>query len=226
MRIQTGNLSASEAYDLLNNMLLIDPDNGEKRLFAAVTALRYGDLNTSLEHLKVNLDLQQMENASHALLSKIMLADDRSDRQLARRLKTLIQNKSTSNQEVVFYYKNYLTQKAYFEQYTPEIENVHVTFSDSLIPGRSTVEIEFKNSWKLNQDSPIKASLFMKGKHYEVEDIDVDEEDHVTTLTFNHSGNLTELLGQPFSMEFRIATQFFPVRFAELLKLSLLKKGV
>ena len=225
MRIQTGNLSASEAYDLLNNMLLIDPDNGEKRLFAAVTALRYGDLNTSLEHLKVNLDLQQMENASHALLSKIMLTDDRSDRQLARRLNTLIQNKSTSNQELVFYYKNYLTQKAYFEQYTPEIENVHVTFSDSLIPGRSTVEIEFKNSWKLNQDSPIKASLFMKGKHYEVEDIDVDEEDHVTTLTFNHSGNLTELLGQPFSVEFRIATQFFPVRFAGIVETITVEKG-
>lgn len=53
----------------------------------------------------------------------------------------------------------------------------------------------------------------------------MDEEDHVTTLTFNHSGNLTELLGQPFSMEFRIATQFFPVRFAGIVETITVEKG-
>ena len=225
MRIQTGNLSASEAQDLVNKMLSINPDDGEKRLFAAVTALRYGDLRTALEHLKVNIELSQMEVASHALLSKIMLADDHRNEQLVKALGTVIKNKSTSNQEIIFYYKNYLTQKAYFEKYSPEIEKVHVTFSDSLIPGRNIVEVKLKDSWKLNPDSPIKASLLMRGAHYDVQSVDFDDEELTTTLTFYREGELKELFGKPFEIEFRIATQFLPVRFVGTVETKKVKNG-
>ena len=225
MRIQTGNFSASEAFEHLDTMLSIDPNDSEKRLFAAVTALRYGDLITALQHLKINLDLQQMETASHALISKIMLVDDHSDKQLAKALKAVIQNGSTSNQELVFYYKHYLTQKAFFDRYTPEIENVKVTFSTSLIPGKNKVEIKLKNGWKLDQDSPIKASLFIRQTYFEVEEINTDEEEQATILTFNYSGNLKELLGQTIPIEFRVATQFLPVRLSGFIKTETVEQG-
>lgn len=225
MKIQSGNLPSTEALELLNDMLSMDPDDGEKRLFAAVTALRYGDRLIALEHLKVNLDLHQMETASHALLSKIMLTDDHADKQLARALQTVIQNKSTSNQEVIYYYKNYLSQKAYFDQYSSDIENVSITFSDSLIPGRNLVEIKLKNDWKLDHDSPVQASLFLKGNLYEVEDIDVNEDEQSTTLTFSREGDLKELFGEPFPIEFKIATRFLPVRFVGLVETKEVEKG-
>ena len=65
----------------------------------------------------------------------------------------------------------------------------------------------------------------MRGAHYDVQSVDFDDEELTTTLTFYREGELKELFGKPFEIEFRIATQFLPVRFVGTVETKKVKNG-
>lgn len=51
----------------------------------------------------------------------------------------------------------------------------------------------------------------MNNQLYQVDRVDYDEDSQTTTLTFTNVGNQDELAGKTLPVEFRLATQFFPV---------------
>ena len=211
MYIQTGDLSAEEARENIDSMISIDPDDAKSRLFAAATALRYGDRISALKHLKVNFDLQQMQLASHSLLSKVMQFDDQSDPNFDRFLKAVMINTENSNQENVFYYKKYTPDNKFFAKIEPNIKNLQVAFTSSLISSSDNIEVTLDNKWFINEDLPVKATLVINNQLYQFDRVDYDEDSQTTTLTFTNVGNQDELAGKPLPVEFRLATQFFPV---------------
>ena len=223
--IQSQDLSREEAQNHIHNLLSIAPHNSENILFAALTALRYSDIPSAITHLRLNLEMQQMQSASRALLSKIMLVDDRQDPVISKSIETLISSQSSTYQELLYFYNNYKPKTDTFKSFLPNFSEINLKISKSLFSDEQNLTLTLPEKWKIDNNVTLKASIYIKNKLREVDKVSYDEEKHVYTLKFRKLGTLNEFIGEPGSLEIRIAAQYFPIRIRATLETIMTEKG-
>ena len=94
-RLASAQLPLEEVRRYLNYIVEPFPRDSSKRLFAAMTCMKYGLYDEAAEHLQANIDLKQFDVITRTLLAEVYERQKNTDGQLAL-LQTLLRDESVT----------------------------------------------------------------------------------------------------------------------------------
>lgn len=157
--LATAELEPDEARGAIAEVVEPFPLDASKRLFAALTSLKYGLADDAIEHLHANLDMRQYEVISRKLLADIY--GKRQDEQRETRLvRKLLNEDAVSNQELLYHLGKLQAYEKFMEGLEPQLSAINMRVKRNLV-GNDDVEILLPMKWEILENVSAPATLKM-----------------------------------------------------------------
>ncbi|MDO4937661.1 MAG: hypothetical protein Q4E62_07085 [Sutterellaceae bacterium] len=210
-KVTTGDLPKDEALTLIDEILSAYPSDGSKLLFAAVTALKYEEWDKAKYYLQLNLDMNQYEPTSRALLSGLLAQQNDSDN-LTQLVEKLINDTSASNQEVLYLLSRFKLNDQYVQKFLPAIGDIRVFFQKGGILSNDRLTVGMPSRWMFDIDGKRKSYVTYHGKKFESDEVELSKDKKTILISFQKLAKSEDLFNQKTaSMEMYIPTNYFPV---------------
>lgn len=209
LRLATADLSQEEARAAIAQMVEPFPLDASKRLFAALTSLKYGMDDDAIEHLNANLDMRQYEVISRKLLSDIY--ENRKDEQRAAMLiKKLISEDSTSNQELLYHLGKLRAYEQFMAGLEPQLEAIKMQVNPAIV-GDDDVEILMPVKWEIVENATVPATMKLGDKEFASEKMEITKDRNIR-IVFKKAVKESNLASRhPVPVTAEIQTKHFPI---------------
>lgn len=209
LHLDTANLTPEDAKSEISQIVEPFPLDASKRLFAALTSLKYGLTDDAIEHLNANLDLRQYEVISRKLLADIY--NERKDEQKeATLLNKLISDDSTSNQEILYHLGKLRAHEKFMASLEPQLSAIEMRVKPNIM-GDDDFEILMPIKWEIFENAQIPSTLKIGNKVLKSDGLELTKDKKIS-LSFKKAvkdSELAALHSVPILAE--IQTRHFPI---------------
>ncbi len=216
LHLSTADLSPEQAREEISSIVGAFPLDASKRLFAALTSMKYGLNEDAMEHLNANLDMRQYEVISRKLLADIYgnLHDEQKELALVEKL---LREDSASTQEKLYHLGKLDKPQKFLQELEPEIATINFEAGGML--GDKDIELVMPMRWELLEQTAIPHVFAMGGNKTPADKISVAK-DRTVHIKFKNALKKKDIAGKtavPF--EAVIQTRHFPLTLAGTLEL-------
>lgn len=209
LHLATADLSQEEAGAAIAQVVEPFPLDASKRLFAALTSLKYGMAEDAIEHLNANLDMGQYEVISRKLLADIY--ENRKDEQRETMLiKKLISEDSASNQELLYHLGKLRAYEQFMAGLEPQLSAIKMQVNPAIV-GDDDVEILLPAKWEIVENAAVPATMKLGDKEFASEEMEITK-DRTIRIVFKKAVKESTLASRhPVPVTAEIQTKHFPI---------------
>lgn len=209
LHLATADMSPDEARAEIAQVVDPFPLDPSKRLFAALTSLRYGFIDDAIEHLNANLDMRKYEVVSRKLLSDIYEKRKDVDRETSL-LRKLLDKDAASNQELLYHLGRIPATDKFIKEIGPRIETINVQVKPGVM-GKDDVEIVMPMKWEIVENSSVPATMKIDGKEIRSSEMEMTKDGNIC-IGFKDAVKDSELAAMRIvPVTAKIETRHFPV---------------
>ena len=208
--LASAQVSPEDAGKYLAEIVEPFPMDASKRLFAALTCLKYGFYDKAVEHLQANIDLRQFEVASRTLLAEVYKEQQNTDAQRVL-LQKLLKDESASNQELLFHLGKASEDEQFLKRMLPEVSGITLHVESSLY-GQDDLLLSLPTRWLLVENAANLTSLRIGEQKITPTRMDLGKDGKNFVLVFEKAVNHKELLGtKSLPVTIELPTSHFPL---------------
>lgn len=217
LHLSSATMTPEQAKEEIDQIVDAFPLDASKRLFAALTSLKYGLVNDAIEHLNANLDMRQYEVISRKLLSDIY-QDRHEEQKVVALLEKLMKEDSISNQEKLYHLGKLSRSEKFLQELAPQLSAINLEIKPGFI-GKDDIEIILPIRWELLEETALPSMLRIIGK--EIPSSEKAMKDGNIRIKFKDALEKTELEGKTsVPVEAVIQTRYFPLTVVGVIKLQ------
>ncbi|MDR2881933.1 MAG: hypothetical protein LBV29_08575, partial [Azoarcus sp.] len=207
----TMQLSPEVVYKYLNDLVEPFPRDASKRLFAALTCIRYGFYDEAAEHLQANIDLKQFEVVSRTLLTGVYEKKKNTDGQIAL-LQKLMEDESTSNQEILFQLGEISVGEQFLRRIVPEVSAIALKVESNLLYRLDDLLLTLPARWLLAENDLALATLYIGNHKVTPTKLKMEKEGENVAITFERIVDRKRMLkGDVVPLKIEVPTTHFPL---------------
>jgi hypothetical protein len=211
--VSTFSYSGEELERKMKTILEQDPRDPSRRLFLALTYVRYGLLDEAKEHLQSNLDARKFEVVSREIMADIY-ASRRDTASMRSLLEKIMNDQSASNQEILNLLGK-VPEERLVQKFLPEILAIRLEVQTSLLGfGKADAALVIPKRWVLASDMWRSTSLRLgsKGAHNPVR-LQTDKDRASIQLLFKDLFETKDIVNsaEPLLLEVDMPTEYFPL---------------
>lgn len=207
--LATAELEPEEARGALAEVVEPFPLDASKRLFAALTSLKYGLADDAIEHLHANLDMRQYEVISRKLLADIY-ANRHDEQRETRLVQKLLSEDAVSNQELLYHLGKLQTYEKFMAGLEPQLSAIKMQVKRNIM-GNDDVEILLPMKWEILENAAVPATMKIGDTELTSQEMEITKDGNIR-IVFKKAVKDSELAATPaLPVWAEIQTKHFPI---------------